>query len=149
VTRAALAVTALLLAAPAGAPPEPVLDALLGGARRTEPLAALRERPGLEAGQGFRVEEIGRDARSSHHLVWIRDRETPHRHDHHDLFVVMLEGHGGMRIGDEERPVGEGSILYVPRATVHAFRNAAGEPALAYAVYVPAFDGKDRVEVGD
>jgi mannose-6-phosphate isomerase-like protein (cupin superfamily) len=49
-----------------------------------------------------------------------------------------------MRLGADERPVGEGSILYVPRGTVHAFRNATAEPALAYAVYAPAFDGKDR-----
>jgi len=29
----------------------------------------------------------------------------------------------------------------------HAFTNAAAAPALAYAVYAPAFDGKDRVPV--
>jgi mannose-6-phosphate isomerase-like protein (cupin superfamily) len=44
----------------------------------------------------------------------------------------------------EERAVGQGSILYVPRATVHAFRNTSDEPAAAYAVYTPAFDGQDR-----
>jgi mannose-6-phosphate isomerase-like protein (cupin superfamily) len=49
-----------------------------------------------------------------------------------------------MRIGDEERPVGEGSILYVPRGTVHAFQNDSEEPAAAYVVYVPTFDGEDR-----
>ena len=54
-----------------------------------------------------------------------------------------------MRLGNEERPVGEGSILYVPRGTVHAFRNAAEQPAVAYAVYAPAFDGQDRVEVSE
>jgi mannose-6-phosphate isomerase-like protein (cupin superfamily) len=35
----------------------------------------------------------------------------------------------------------------VPRGTPHAFANESGEPALAYAVYVPAFDGQDRVPV--
>ena len=54
---------------------------------------------------------------------------------------------GTERIGDEERPVGEGSVLYVPRGTVHAFRNTSGDVAFAYAIYVPAFDGRDRVEV--
>jgi mannose-6-phosphate isomerase-like protein (cupin superfamily) len=77
-------------------------------------------------------------------VVWIRDREVPHRHDRHDLMVVMLRGHGFMRIGEEERALGEGSILYVPRATVHAFRNTSEEPAAAYAIYTPAFDGRDR-----
>jgi mannose-6-phosphate isomerase-like protein (cupin superfamily) len=94
----------------------------------------------------FRVVGIGRDAHASHHLVAIRKAEIPHRHDRHDLLVVMLRGHGRMRLGAEERPVGEGSILYVPRGAVHAFTNLAPEPAVAIAVYFPAYDGQDRVE---
>lgn len=123
-----------------------VLDALFPDGRRTEALAALAASETLAPGESFRLREIGRDAHSSHHLVWIRDRETPHRHDQHDLFVVMLRGAGTMRLGDEERPVGEGSVLYVPRGTVHAFRNTSGTVAAAYAIYTPAFDGKDRIE---
>jgi mannose-6-phosphate isomerase-like protein (cupin superfamily) len=147
--RSWLLLLAALLGAPAAPAEEaaapPVLDALFDGARTTVPLAELAAREPLAAAEDFRVRELGRDAHSSHHLVWIRDREVPHRHDRHDLFVVMLKGYGAMRLGDEERPVGPGSILYVPRATVHAFRNASGEPAVAYAVYAPAFDGVDRV----
>ena len=45
---------------------------------------------------------------------------------------------------------GQGSIFWVPRGTVHAFRNAASSPAVAYVVYFPPFDAKDRiVEEGD
>ena len=127
----------------ADAPPA-VLDALFAGARRTQSLAALAASEPLGPGEDFRIRELGRDAHTSHHLVWIRDREQPHRHDHHDLLVVILRGHGAMRLGDEERSVGEGSVLYVPRGAVHAFRNASDAPAVADAVYTPAFDGKDR-----
>lgn len=126
-------------------PPAAVLDALFPQGRRTETLDRLVERETLAARQDFRVVEVGRDTATSHHLVWIRDRERPHRHDRHDLFVVILRGHGAMRLGDEERSIGPGSILYVPRSTVHAFRNASSEPAVAYAVYTPAFDGQDRI----
>jgi mannose-6-phosphate isomerase-like protein (cupin superfamily) len=35
----------------------------------------------------------------------------------------------------------------VPRGTPHAFTNESGAAALAYAVYVPPFDGKDREPV--
>lgn len=153
--RVAAAALALALAAapaageaPAGtAPPPAVLDAVLPDGRRHEALAALADSAPLPAGEDFRVREVGRDAHTSHHLVWIRDREQPHRHDRHDLFVVVLRGWGAMRLGDEERPVGEGSILYVPRGTPHAFRNASGGVAVAYAVYAPAFDGTDRAPV--
>jgi mannose-6-phosphate isomerase-like protein (cupin superfamily) len=131
----------------AQAPPPAVLDALFGDTRTTVPLAALATRATLGAGESQRVVEIARDAASSHHVVAIRDAELPHRHDHHDLLVVVLEGHGAMRIGDEERPVGQGSILWIPRGTVHAFRNTSGAPAFAYAIYLPPFDGSDRVAV--
>jgi mannose-6-phosphate isomerase-like protein (cupin superfamily) len=128
---------------PADSPPA-VLDALLPEGRITQTLAELAASEALAPGEPFRLKELGRDAHSSHHLVWIRDREVPHRHDRHDLFVVVLHGYGHMLLGEEERPVGEGSVLYVPRGTPHAFRNASATPAAAYAVYVPAFDGEDR-----
>jgi mannose-6-phosphate isomerase-like protein (cupin superfamily) len=123
-----------------------VLDALYPGGRETAPLASLPDRVKLAPGEDFRVIELARDAGTSQHLVAIRKAEIPHRHDRHDILVVMLRGHGTMRIGAEQRPVGEGSILYVPRGAVHAFRNASPEPAVAYAIYVPAFDGQDRVD---
>jgi len=126
-------------------PPPAVLDALLGDERMTVALEALETRAVLGAGESQRVVEVARDGASSHHVVAIRDREVPHRHDRHDLLVVMLEGYGAMRLGDEERPVGQGSILWVPRGTVHAFRNTSDAPAVAYAVYLPPFDSTDRI----
>jgi mannose-6-phosphate isomerase-like protein (cupin superfamily) len=147
--RAALAAAAagFLLAhgALAGDAPPAVLDALFPSGRQTPALAALAERVALDPGEDLRVVEIARDPHTSHHLIAIRSAEVPHRHDRHDLVVVMLRGHGRMRLGVDERPVGPGSILYVPRGAVHAFRNEAPEPAIAYAVYAPAFDGLDRI----
>ncbi|HTO05417.1 MAG TPA: hypothetical protein VMR86_00015, partial [Myxococcota bacterium] len=96
------------------APPAPLtgtLDALFPTGRVTRPLESLLAEHPLEAGKTFQVTELGRDAASSHHLVWIVDREQPHRHDSHDLFVVMLRGSGTMRIGSETRPIAPGSIL--------------------------------------
>jgi mannose-6-phosphate isomerase-like protein (cupin superfamily) len=52
-----------------------------------------------------------------------------------------------MWLGAESREVGEGSIFYVPRGTVHAFTNATDAPAVAYVLYSPPFDGEDRVGV--
>ncbi len=75
------------------------------------------------------------------------DRQPLHRHDTHDLLVFVIEGHGHMHIADEERAIGERSIVYVPRGTPHAMRNAAQAPLTGYAVFTPAFDGQDRVLV--
>jgi mannose-6-phosphate isomerase-like protein (cupin superfamily) len=129
----------------AEADPPAVLDAVIAGERVTIPRDALIERVKLAPEQNFQVVEIGRDAATSHHVVAIRDREVPHRHDQHDLVVVILRGHGTLRLGDSERAVGVGSILYIPRATEHTFSNGSDEPAIAYAIYTPPFDGKDRV----
>ncbi len=123
--------------------PHPVLDALFQDGRTTPTIAHLIDLAELADDQRFKVVDVGRDDASSHHVVAIRDREAPHRHDTHDLVVVILKGYGTMRIGNEDRPVGEGSILYVPRATVHAFRNLSSEPAVAYAVYFPPYDSKN------
>jgi len=125
------------------------LDALFPEGRTTVPLAQLIEREPLRPDESVRVELLGRDANTSHHLVRLRDAEEPHRHDRHDLWVVILRGHGSMLLGDTRRSVGEGSVLYVPRGTTHAFANTSGAPAAALAVYTPPFDGRDRVPVPD
>jgi len=142
------ALTAFQPAAPASAAeadPPAVLDGIFGDARQTIALEALESRPALGPGESFRAVEIARDATSSHHVVAIRDGETPHRHEEHDLLVHLLEGHGTLQLGQAARRVGQGSVFWVPRGTVHAFRNGASEPAVAYVVYFPPFDGKDRV----
>jgi mannose-6-phosphate isomerase-like protein (cupin superfamily) len=52
-----------------------------------------------------------------------------------------------MLLGDEERVIGPRSIVYVPRGVPHSMRNGASTPLYGYAVFTPAFDGKDRVAV--
>lgn len=133
----------LLAAACRAEPPAPVLDLWLGE-RRTTAIDELVKRTALAPDQDVRVVEIGRDEHTSHHLVATRSGEELHRHDRHELLVVILRGHGTLRMGEQKRAVGEGSILYVPRGTAHAFRNAAEEPSFAYVKYSPPFDGEDR-----
>lgn len=148
-TRLRVALAAFALCAACGPPPQdpqPVLDALLG-ARIHEPLDALAARVPLAPDQDFRVVELGRSEATSHHVGAIRTAEAAHRHDRHDLLVLIVRGHGTQRVGDETRPVGEGSVIFVPRGTAHAFTNTGPEPAIAYLVYAPPFDGTDRAPV--
>lgn len=142
-----LALSLLLVAAAPATDPTVTVDALLGPERVRIPLGALAERAPLAPGQDFRVVEVGRDAVTSHHVVAIRTAETAHRHDRHELLVMIVRGRGTMRIGDAALPVGEGSLLYVPRGAVHAFANQSGAPAVSYAIYSPPFDGVDRVDM--
>ncbi|NUR77739.1 MAG: cupin domain-containing protein [Thermoleophilia bacterium] len=58
-----------------------------------------------------------------------------HRSDDEAWFV--LEGALGFRVGDEERQVGAGESILVPRGTAHSYWNAHGEPARYLLVMTP------------
>jgi mannose-6-phosphate isomerase-like protein (cupin superfamily) len=144
-----VAAACLIVSACAWAPGSPkqaaVLDSVALDARTTTALSEVAARIELAADEPARVVDLARDGDTSQHLVGLRDREPLHRHDRHAIAVVLLRGRGRMHVAGEERAVGEGSILYVPRGTVHAFINESDEPAVAWVVYAPPYDGKDRV----
>jgi mannose-6-phosphate isomerase-like protein (cupin superfamily) len=127
--------------------PRATFDGQFGDTLLRYPLADLASRVPLAAGETFKIAELGRDEHSSHHVVALLDREPLHRHDTHDLLVVVLEGEGEMLIGDKTRTIGAHSIVYVPRHTVHSMHNTTKKPLIGYAVFTPPFDGKDRVPV--
>jgi mannose-6-phosphate isomerase-like protein (cupin superfamily) len=58
-----------------------------------------------------------------------------HRSDDEAWFV--LEGRLGFRVGDQEREVGAGESILVPRGTPHSYWNAAAEPARYLLVMTP------------
>jgi quercetin dioxygenase-like cupin family protein len=49
----------------------------------------------------------------------------PHIHTREDELFYVLDGTFEIRIGDEVHAVGPGGFAYVPRGTVHNFRNTA------------------------
>jgi mannose-6-phosphate isomerase-like protein (cupin superfamily) len=127
--------------------PKAMLTAQFGGTHLTRPIADLARKLRLAPGETFKIEEVARDASSSHHVVALLDREPLHTHDTHDLLVVVLEGEGEMLIGDHTRSIAAHSIVYVPRHTVHSMHNTTKKPLVGYAIFTPPFDGKDRVLV--
>jgi len=126
---------------------EAMVDVQLGTTRLSLPVAELASRVPLAAGEKFKIAELGRDGNSSHHVVALLDREPLHRHDSHDLLVFVIAGEGEMLIGDQTKPIGAHSVVYVPRHTVHSMHNTTNKPLIGYAVFTPPFDGKDRVPV--
>ena len=48
------------------------------------------------------------------------DPQSPHTED--ELYYV-IEGRGRIRVGDETRPVGPGSLVFVPARAVHRFED--------------------------
>ncbi len=61
----------------------------------------------------------------------------PHIHTNEDEFFFVLDGAFEIRIGDELHEVGPGGFAYVPRGTVHNFRNTAETPSRILVGFTP------------
>ena len=62
----------------------------------------------------------------------------PHIHTREDEFFYVLDGTFDIRIGDDVHAVGPGGYAYVPRGTVHNFRNTAHTPSRILVGFTPA-----------
>jgi quercetin dioxygenase-like cupin family protein len=92
---------------------------------------------GIAPGDGERIWSVGETLtakatgeRTGGHLVVLENvvppggGPPPHVHAHEDEFVYVLAGHVDVRLGDQLHAFGPGGFAYVPRGTVHTFRNA-------------------------
>ncbi len=52
---------------------------------------------------------------------------APHHHRVQEVYWVR-EGEGELRIGEERRKVGPGTIVYIPEGMVHGIENIGPEP---------------------
>jgi quercetin dioxygenase-like cupin family protein len=62
----------------------------------------------------------------------------PHLHTREDEFFFVLDGSFEVRIGDEVHTLGPGGYAYVPRGTVHNFRNIAQTASRILVGFAPA-----------
>jgi len=49
-------------------------------------------------------------------------------HHAHDHGVMIMRGHGVVRLGDERHPIGTGDVVYIAAYEVHQFENPGPEP---------------------
>jgi mannose-6-phosphate isomerase-like protein (cupin superfamily) len=61
----------------------------------------------------------------------------PHVHTREDEFFFVLDGTFEVRIGDETHTLGPGGHAYVPRGTVHNFRNTEQTPSRMLVGFTP------------
>ena len=69
---------------------------------------------------------------------------TPHHHEVLEEVYYLLSGRGRMRIGEEEREVGAGDAIYIPRGARHTLSNTGEEPMRILLVCGPAFYYEDH-----
>lgn len=103
----------------------------------------------MPAGAEIVIHDVSRGETSSSHIVQIRAAEPLHVHEHHDLVAIVQRGHGTLRLGPRELRLVPGSVVAIPRGVPHSFVNASDEPAAAYVLFTPPFDGQDTVPVAE
>ena len=109
----------------------------------------------LPAGEGERIWIVGdtmtlkaTSERTDGSLVLLENLTAPdggpppHIHEREDEFFYVLDGAFEIRIGDATHAVGPGGFAFVPRGTVHCFRNTTEAPARILVGFTPgAIDG--------
>ena len=91
------------------------------------------------------VLKLGSDSLSSQFVIWVNTEVKPHRHQFHSENVYILSGEGIMKLGENEFAVRQGSLIFIPRNTVHSMKVTSSEPLKLISVQSPEFDGKDRI----
>src|SRR5579864_6329607 len=62
----------------------------------------------------------------------------PHYHRGRDEFFYVLKGEVVLRIGGGSHTAGAGTFAFVPRETIHGFRNASSDSATLLVMHHPA-----------
>ena len=65
--------------------------------------------------------------------------QRPHEHAPEQVYVVA-RSRGRMRVGDEERAVDEGDVIFIPPGVVHGIENASEEVLTYVSAATPALD---------
>jgi quercetin dioxygenase-like cupin family protein len=74
----------------------------------------------------------------------------PHVHREHDEIIVVIEGAGEFRLGDEVKSIGPGDVIVAPAGAIHG--PTSNSPRFVFlSVFAPEFDpaNPDRVFLED
>lgn len=123
-----------------------------------EPTSRVRH---VVAGDGLRVWVVGDtytfkatgDDTAGRLFVWEADippaaGPPPHIHHHQDEAYYLLEGELEVFDGEESFTAGAGSFVFIPRGTVHCFRNGTQSSARMLVWMTPAGFEQFFLEVG-
>jgi mannose-6-phosphate isomerase-like protein (cupin superfamily) len=101
----------------------------------------------LGPNENIKLTTLGQGQAASHHVVQIRERESPHIHKAHDATVIVVRGRGYLVMDSRRINLTAGDITYIPRGAPHYYVNTDLEPTVAFVIFAPPFDGKDNVPV--
>lgn len=60
-----------------------------------------------------------------------------HQHEHADELIYVISGTGTQTVADDEFPIAEGDVVYIPMATVHSTVNTGWRTLRLIVTYTP------------
>jgi mannose-6-phosphate isomerase-like protein (cupin superfamily) len=76
-------------------------------------------------------------------VTWVEgapgSQQPVHAHAESEQAYVIVRGSGRMILGDDERELGPGTLVFIPPATPHAIRNDGDEPLVYVSATSPPF----------
>jgi mannose-6-phosphate isomerase-like protein (cupin superfamily) len=84
-------------------------------------------------------------------VTWVEvapgSEQKPHSHDPQQVYVIT-RGQGRMKVGDEEREVHEGQMVFIPPNQEHGIVNTGQETLTYVSAATPAFPVTDLYDAG-
>jgi mannose-6-phosphate isomerase-like protein (cupin superfamily) len=74
-------------------------------------------------------------------------RQRPHDHASEQVYVITA-GRGRMLVGEEEREVSAGDLVYIPSGAVHGIENASEKVLTYVSAATPALDAEAGYDTG-
>ena len=70
-----------------------------------------------------------------------------HYHRYHDEITYCIKGQAAMNVSGKELMVKVGDLMYIPALTLHGSEVTGNDTLQLISIFVPPFDGKDRIYV--
>lgn len=99
----------------------------------------------LAEGDNVKIVPLGVHKNMNAYLIQIRENAEMDAHYHklHDEVIYIVKGSGIIELHGARNNVKDGTLLIIPRKTVHRFINTGGETSVLVAFFSPPFDGED------
>lgn len=95
--------------------------------------------------ENVHVIKLSEDSLMSTFLIWVKNHVPLHKHEFHTENVFVLNGSGTMKIGEEEKEIKVGDMVFIPKNTKHSVTVTSESPLKVISVQSPIFLGKDRI----
>jgi len=91
------------------------------------------------------VHKVSGDSLTTTFVIFVKEKVTMHKHEHHSENVYVLEGTAMMQLGEVRQEIKAGDIIFIPKNIWHEVIVTSKTPLKVISVQSPLFDGKDRV----